>query len=174
MAGVEDATVKGWMIGTEGPGQGRASPAAQWRRSVLQRLAAIEVPRPPAGLRRLLEQLPSQPSSLALAAVLNRILLPRLTASQRAELGGRPVQIRVSDLGLHFVVQLASNGFESVAGGRQPAVTVRADLASFLSLARGEDDADRMFFERRLVMEGDTEYGLVIKNTLDALGPLFS
>ena len=33
--------------------------------------------------------------------------------------------------------------------------------------------ADRLFFERALVMEGDTEMGLVLKNTLDAMGPLF-
>ena len=40
-------------------------------------------------------------------------------------------------------------------------------------LLRGEDDADRLFFERALVMEGDTEFGLVLKNTLDAIGPLW-
>ena len=40
-------------------------------------------------------------------------------------------------------------------------------------LLRGEDDADRLFFERALVMEGDTEMGLVLKNTLDAIGPLW-
>ena len=38
---------------------------------------------------------------------------------------------------------------------------------------RGDDDADRLFFERALVMEGDTEMGLVLKNTLDAIGPLW-
>jgi predicted lipid carrier protein YhbT len=37
---------------------------------------------------------------------------------------------------------------------------------------RGDDDPDRLFFERVLVMEGDTEMGLVLKNTLDAIGPL--
>ena len=33
---------------------------------------------------------------------------------------------------------------------------------------RGEDP-DTLFFSRRLVMEGDTELGLLVKNTLDAL-----
>ncbi|MBS0304919.1 MAG: hypothetical protein JSR43_05995, partial [Proteobacteria bacterium] len=36
------------------------------------------------------------------------------------------------------------------------------------------DDADRLFFDRALVMEGDTELGLVLKNTLDAIGPLWT
>ena len=35
-------------------------------------------------------------------------------------------------------------------------------------------DADRLFFERALVMEGDPEMGLVLKNTLDAIGPLWT
>jgi len=48
----------------------------------------------------------------------------------------------------------------------------RCGAASYLRLLRGDDDADRLFFERALVMEGDTEYGLLLKNTLDAIGPL--
>jgi predicted lipid carrier protein YhbT len=30
-------------------------------------------------------------------------------------------------------------------------------------------DADTLFFDRRLSIEGDTELGLLLKNTLDAL-----
>ena len=60
----------------------------------------------------------------------------------------------------------------AVPDGGPVTLRVAADAASFLRLARGEDDADRLFFERALVMEGDTEYGLILKNTLDAIGPL--
>jgi predicted lipid carrier protein YhbT len=54
-----------------------------------------------------------------------------------------------------------------------PAVVIRARTAALLRLERGEDDADRLFFERLLFMEGDTEYPLLLKNTLDAIGPLW-
>ena len=50
---------------------------------------------------------------------------------------------------------------------------IAATADSYLRLLRGEDDPDRLFFERVLVMEGDTELGLVLKNTLDAIGPLW-
>jgi predicted lipid carrier protein YhbT len=41
-------------------------------------------------------------------------------------------------------------------------------------LAARKEDPDTLFFSRRLVMEGDTELGLLIKNTLDAIdGTLF-
>ena len=36
-------------------------------------------------------------------------------------------------------------------------------------LAQRQQDPDTLFFNRRLVMEGDTELGLVVKNTPDAL-----
>ena len=38
----------------------------------------------------------------------------------------------------------------------------------FLRLATRLEDADTLFFQRRLKMEGDTELGLYLKNFLDA------
>jgi predicted lipid carrier protein YhbT len=32
-----------------------------------------------------------------------------------------------------------------------------------------KEDPDTLFFSRRLLMEGDTELGLLVKNTLDAM-----
>ncbi len=53
---------------------------------------------------------------------------------------------------------LGDRGFEVARAGVAPVVVIRAQTAALLRLARGEDDADRLFFERRLVMEGDTEF----------------
>ena len=36
-------------------------------------------------------------------------------------------------------------------------------------LARRQEDPDTLFFSRRLSMEGDTELGLLVKNTIDAI-----
>ncbi|MFB6261882.1 MAG: SCP2 sterol-binding domain-containing protein, partial [Thiohalorhabdaceae bacterium] len=38
-----------------------------------------------------------------------------------------------------------------------------------LRLALGVEDADTLFFNRRLAMEGDTATGVYLKNFLDAL-----
>ena len=55
-------------------------------------------------------------------------------------------------------------------------VTLGASLADYLVLARRQEDPDTLFFQRRLVIEGDTEVGLALKNLLDATDPaeLFS
>ena len=124
-------------------------------------------------LRSVVERLPVQPPSFVLARVLDRMLLPKLPADARAALGNRTVEVAISDLGLRVRLQLATGGFRVAASRSETALRIVAPLKSYLRLLRGEDDADRLFFERALVMEGDTEMGLVLKNTLDAIGPLW-
>jgi len=124
-------------------------------------------------LRRIVERLPVQPPSFVLARVLDRVLLPRLPADVRGALGGRTVEVAISDLGLRVRLQLAPAGFRVAPARSETALRIVAPAASYLRLLRGQDDADRLFFERALVMEGDTEMGLVLKNTLDAIGPLW-
>ncbi len=121
----------------------------------------------------LVEKLPATPPSFVAARVLNQLLLPRLPSDARAAMTGRCIELRVSDLGLRVRLQLAPGGFAAAAERGEPALRIIAPSTSFLRLARGEEDPDRLFFERALVMEGDTELGLVLKNTLDAIGPLW-
>jgi O2-independent ubiquinone biosynthesis accessory factor UbiT len=126
-----------------------------------------------ARLRPLVQRLPMQPPALALAQVMNRVLLPRLPADARAALSGRPVQVGVTDLGLTLRLELGPRGFRLADARAVPVLCIAAASTAYWRLLRGQDDADRLFFERALVMEGDTEMGLVLKNTLDAIGPLF-
>ena len=124
-------------------------------------------------IRPLAQRLPMQPPAFALVLALNRWLVPRLPADAVAALSNRCVEVAVTDLGLRLRLQLDRRGF-SVASRNAPVVLrIAADASSYWRLLRGRDDADRLFFERALVMEGDTEMGLVLKNTLDAIGPLW-
>lgn len=123
-------------------------------------------------MRGVVRRLPPQPPSFVAALLLDRVLLPRLDESARRALAGRVVEVEITELGLRVRLRLGERGF-ATASDRQPAVVrIRAQAAALWRLVRGEDDADRLFFERALVMEGDTEYGLILKNTLDAIGPL--
>ncbi|EGJ10762.1 MULTISPECIES: SCP2 domain-containing protein [Rubrivivax] len=126
-----------------------------------------------AKVKPIVQRLPMQPPSLVLALAMNKLLLPRLPADAKAALSGRSVEVAVTDLGLAMKLQLAERGFVLAPQSQPVALRIAAALPDYLRLLRGEDDADRLFFERALVMEGDTEMGLVLKNTLDALGPLF-
>jgi O2-independent ubiquinone biosynthesis accessory factor UbiT len=128
---------------------------------------------PARQLRGLVRRLPMQPPSFVAARLLDRLLWPRLDATQRQLLAGRTVEVDLLEPGVRLRLRLGAGGFE-VAPPGTPALVIRARSMALLRLARGEDDADRLFFERALVMEGDTEFGLMIKNTLDAIGPLWA
>ncbi|MBT9455241.1 MAG: SCP2 sterol-binding domain-containing protein [Burkholderiaceae bacterium] len=127
-----------------------------------------------ARLKPVLQRLPMQPPSLALAKAMNHWLLPRLPVDARQALSHRAVEVCVIDLGLKLRLQLGARGF-ALAPARAPVVLrIAAAAPDYWRLLRGQDDADRLFFERALVMEGDTEMGLMLKNTLDAIGPLWA
>ncbi len=126
-----------------------------------------------ARLRTLAARLPQEPPAFALALALNRLMLPRLQEDVRQALSLRPVAIDITDLGLSLKLELNAQGFRPAPRAAAARLRVAATAPTFWRLAAGKDDADRLFFERLLVMEGDTEMGLVLKNALDALGPLW-
>lgn len=128
----------------------------------------------PAPVLRIVEALPTEPPSFVLARVLDRLLWPRLDTEVRQQLLGQAVELKVDGLGVVARVKVGARGFEVARRHDPSAVRIAATLDTYLRLARGDDDADRLFFERALLMEGDTETALIIKNTLDAIGPLWT
>jgi O2-independent ubiquinone biosynthesis accessory factor UbiT len=82
-------------------------------------------------------------------------------------LSGKVLRLEIAGLGAGPQFTLDFIGLRPCFG--KPDVTVRASLADFLALALRREDPDTLFFTRRLVIEGDTELGLTIKNALDAL-----
>lgn len=143
-------------------------PIARTEAHVLDLLGALG-----ARLRPVMARLPTQPPERLLAAVLDRWMLPRLDAATRPLLSGRCVEIALTDLGLRLRLVLGRDGFAPAPDASPVELRVAASAAAFWRLLRGIDDADRLFFERALLMEGDTEFGLVLKNALDGMGPLW-
>ena len=118
---------------------------------------------------RLLARLPSAPPSLAFSLAANRLLWPALQTLDREPLVGRRYAIRIKDLGLSLRFTVGPQGFAPDNG--MPDLTISATARDFLLLLARREDPDTLFFSRRLVSEGDTELGLIVKNLLDALDP---
>lgn len=138
-------------------------------------MVAMQIPAAVAAhLKSVVTRLPQQPPAFALSLALNRWLRPRLPADTTQALSGRPVTVEVTDLGLRMKLQLGPQGFKVASSNAPAALRIVASSATYARLLAGQDDADRLFFERLLTMEGDTEMGLVLKNALDALGPLWT
>ncbi|MEO3713685.1 ubiquinone anaerobic biosynthesis accessory factor UbiT [Roseateles flavus] len=137
-------------------------------------------PPAPAGLHQMLldhvrgvvRRLPVEPPSFVAARLLDQVLLPRLDASQRQGLSHKVMELELLEPGIRLRLQLGDAGFMLAPREAPVLLRIRARTPALWRLLRGEEDADRLFFDRALVMEGDTEFGLMLKNTLDAIGPL--
>ncbi len=130
------------------------------------RIPQFELPRFVGGINARLPQLPP---TLGLTAALNLALdriLPRETLEP---LTGKLVCLRVTDGGLTLLFTLTPKGFRPAVSSSKPDLMISAKARDFLALALREEDPDTLFFNRRLVMEGDTDLGLLVKNTLDAV-----
>ena len=118
----------------------------------------------------LLRLLPEAPPANMLALALNAGICFGLVSRGALEpLQGKTVSLEASDLGTRVRVSYDGNRFKAYAGSAPTDLTIRSTVSGYLALALRREDPDTLFFTRRLVMTGDTELGLVVKNTLDAI-----
>lgn len=107
---------------------------------------------------------------LVLEKVVARLFAEPLADGRFDLLEGRWMRLEVSDLGLSWCVTRDRSGLR-IADRAPVDVTIRGNWKEFLLLASRQEDPDTLFFRRRLVIEGDTDLGLGIKNLLDGLDP---
>jgi len=126
-------------------------------------------PRAPLSLLRgVISRLPQFPPSAATAFMLNVVLRDVLNGPELDPARNKLVRVDIPDVGLSLSYRVHNTGV-AASGNDIPDVTITADTDALWSLVTGREDADMLFFSRRLVMTGDTELGLFIRNTLDAI-----
>jgi O2-independent ubiquinone biosynthesis accessory factor UbiT len=122
-------------------------------------------------LRDVVRRLPVWPPSMVMAQALNRLWWPLVDEATQAELSGKVVELVVDDLGITCRLIASPRGLAPASANEPVALRLKATAQVYWRLLQGQDDPDTLFFDRLMVMEGDTEYGLLLKNTLDAVGP---
>jgi predicted lipid carrier protein YhbT len=127
---------------------------------------AFTFPRP---LGQLIEYLPTWPPSFVFTRVLNLALRQVIRRGDLQALYGKRIAIHVKDVGVHLYFTVLSTGFAAAKGNVLQDLTISASSYDFYLLAMRKEDPDTLFFNRRLLVEGDTELGLVAKNALDAI-----
>lgn len=80
---------------------------------------------------------------------------------------GRRIGIHIQDLDLHWVFEMRDDRLQLGSGAAE--VTVSGSMTDLLLLASRLEDADTLFFQRKLTLTGDTELGLLLRNLLDRL-----
>jgi predicted lipid carrier protein YhbT len=122
----------------------------------------------PGPFARVGARLPQLPPTLALVGGLN-LALGRILPRTLEPLTGKRLLLRMTDAGLALRFTLTPRGFRPLFDARTPDLTISATTRDYLALALREEDPDTLFFSRRLLMEGETDLGLLVKNTLDAV-----
>ena len=128
--------------------------------------APFTLPRP---VGAVLSRLPAYPGSVLLVTAINLALSRHLPQDVKDLLKDKRLSIRVRDARLAFDFSWNGQRFAPSAPQAQPDLAISANAQDFMLLAQRRQDPDTLFFNRRLVMEGDTELGLVVKNALDAI-----
>jgi predicted lipid carrier protein YhbT len=131
--------------------------------------SSIPVRKLPAPVGAIGRRLPRLPASIAFATGLNLTLRRKFPADVLDRLEGHTFVIVVEDAGMELRFRVRNRRFVPVARAAEPVLRFRAVAWDYASLAAREADPDTLFFNRRLVVEGDTEIALLVKNTLDTI-----
>lgn len=124
---------------------------------------------PPLRLAPLLRAVPWGLQATLLEAAMARVLAAPVSTGALDALQARRLGIEVSDLGLRWVIELREGRMRVCQGDAIAESTVRGTATDLLLLASRREDADTLFFQRRLILTGDTELGLTARNLLDQL-----
>lgn len=123
----------------------------------------------PPSFAAVVSRLPVLPPSFVFTRVMNLVLGRKLMGGDLSSLHGKHFSICVTDTGLRLYFTVGHRGFVPMRAVPRPDLAISATAHDFYLLATRREDPDALFFSRRLVVEGDTELGLIAKNTLDGI-----
>ena len=123
----------------------------------------------PKPVGQVLGRLPGLPGSMLFVTALNLALAKQLNLDVTQMLVGKKLRLCVLDAQWTFDFEWRNNRFVACQNAGAADLTISASAHDFVKLARRQEDPDTLFFNRRLTMEGDTELGLLVKNTIDAI-----
>ena len=115
-----------------------------------------------------LKLLPDYLTNKPLTKVINQIFRTPVEEGDFDFLENHCLKIHIADLDVEFFIHF--DGEQLIAcSPRHFDVEFRGDATAFLLLVTRREDPDTLFFQRKLMIEGDTELGLGVKNLLDSL-----
>ncbi|MGL5336784.1 MAG: ubiquinone anaerobic biosynthesis accessory factor UbiT [Enterovibrio sp.] len=113
---------------------------------------------------------PAPIRNLIVKSALQQALAAQIVQGELDFLQGRTLEVRVNDLDFCTFISLQAHTLV-VTHEQEGEADVRFSgcLNDLLLLAARKEDPDTLFFQRRLLIEGDTELGLQVKNALDSV-----
>jgi predicted lipid carrier protein YhbT len=102
-----------------------------------------------------------------LSELLSRVFEEAIEEGDLAFLEDKWLKVTVVDLGLTWFLSYENETIIIKETAPTTDVAFSATVNDLILVAGRKEDADTLFFQRRLSIEGDTELGLEVKNLLD-------
>jgi len=132
-----------------------------------QQIENKSLPKIPALLSFPIGFIPPIIPNTVLVSLLNKIFANAIDEEELDFLHRRVLLIRVTDANLSFRITLIGNRLVACNHCQHHDLLIEGSSYDFLLLASRREDADTLFFNRRLRLGGNTELGLYVKNFLD-------
>lgn len=129
-------------------------------------MLTLKLPAP--SLPGFMADLPTLPLSAAFVSLFNLAAWRALKDLDWALVRDKRFCVHVRDLGVRSYFSVGQNGLRAQFADHVD-VTFTASANDFARLALRLEDPDTLFFNRRLLIEGNTDLGLTVKNMLDAV-----
>lgn len=113
------------------------------------------------------QQIPLSAKQLMVEPPLNRLFADAIADGEFDDFEGRRIRLEINGGQPGITLGFWAGRLRVLEGPGE--ATIRGSLSAFKTLAERRQDPDQLFFQRRLVIEGDTELGLALKNLLDSL-----
>lgn len=133
-------------------------PALEFVRPIVRKLAAVPG-----------RYLPYSAQKPFLSLTLNEAFREPFRHGELDFLEGRKVRIRVHDLNIDWLLSVEADRFRPMERKHEADVCISGSGMDFALLATRQADPDTLFFQRRIRVEGDTDLGLAVKNTMDGM-----
>ena len=123
----------------------------------------------PRLLAKPLTHMPFPAQRLGMTKVLQQVFKDALESGECEFLRNRWLLVNINDLNISWYFSLGDDNKIRLLPFGIEDVTISGNLNEFILLAARKEDPDTLFFQRRLLIEGDTELGLEVKNLIDSL-----
>lgn len=133
-----------------------------------KKLQSLVLEKTPSILSLTLRYVPFSLKKQAIEQLLRRQFEHALQDGELDFLENRWLKIEVRDLQLIWFVSLIE-GQLCVSPDEIADVAFSGETNDLVLIATRRQDPDALFFQRRLIIEGDTELGLYIKNLMDSI-----
>ncbi|MFW5823902.1 MAG: ubiquinone anaerobic biosynthesis accessory factor UbiT [Marinobacter sp.] len=124
-------------------------------------------PSPAPLIRHAEQRVPFELKQLVTETALNRLFAAAIADGEFDDFEGRTLRLEIDGGQPGVTLGFWQGRLRTVEGPGE--ATIRGGWRAFHQLANRKLDPDQLFFQRRLIIEGDTELGLGIKNLLDSL-----